>query len=151
MNTETERLQLELEHGTETILLVDDEESLRQVVTQFLSQELGYNLLSAGSGEEALSLVETYSGDIDLLVTDILLPGMSGPELAKKMGALYPNLGIMYISGYADHNLESHGLTISNCILLQKPFTIKSLATKVREILDKDEDEDIGGSLETKN
>lgn len=149
MNTETERLQLELKHGTETILLVDDEESLRQVVTQFLSQELGYNLLSVGSGEEALGLVETYSGEIDLLVTDILLPGMSGPELAKKMGALYPNLGIMYISGYADHSLESHGLTSSNSILLQKPFTIKSLATKVREILDKDED--IAGSAETKN
>jgi len=134
VNTQTERLQLELRRGTETILLVDDEEYLRDALTRFLSEQLGYNLLSAGSAEEALDLVESYSGNIDLLLTDILLPGMSGPELAEKMLAARPGLRIMYISGYADQNLESH-------MLLQKPFSIKSLAAKLRELLDKDEEE----------
>ena len=136
MNTQTERLQLELTRGTETILLVDDEESLRTVVTQFLSQELGYNLLSAGSAEEALDLVESYSGNIDLLLTDILLPGMSGTELAEKMLASHPGVRIMYISGYADQNLESFGISASKIMLLQKPFSIKSLAAKLREVLE---------------
>ncbi|HEV2960303.1 MAG TPA: response regulator [Candidatus Angelobacter sp.] len=139
MKIETERLQLDLRHGTETILLVDDEESLRAVVTHFLSQELGYNLLSVGSAEEALDLVESYSGHIDLLLTDILLPGMSGPELARKMGSSHPEIRIMYISGYADQNLESYGVSASD--IMQKPFTIKTLSAKLREILDKDDEE----------
>ena len=137
MNTGTERLQLQLRRGTETILLVDDEESLRLVVTHFLSEELGYNLLSAGSAEEALSLAESYSGAIDLLLTDVLLPAMSGSELAEKLLSSHPKLKILYISGYPDHTLESYGVSGSNIMLLQKPFTIKSLAAKLREILDK--------------
>ena len=136
VNTETERLQLQLQGGTETILLVDDEESLRLVVTHFLSEELGYNILPAGSAEEALSLIESYSGTIDLLLTDVLLPGMSGSELAAKLLSAHPNLKIMYISGYPDHTLEIHGVSGSD-EMLQKPFTIKSLAAKLREILDK--------------
>jgi len=136
VNTETERLQLQLKGGTETILLVDDEESLRLVVTHFLSEELGYNILPAGSAEEALSLIESYSGTIDLLLTDVLLPGMSGSELAAKLLSAHPNLKIMYISGYPDHTLEIHGVSGSD-EMLQKPFTIKSLAAKLREILDK--------------
>ena len=136
MNTETERLQLQLQGGTETILLVDDEESLRLVVTHFLSEELGYNILPAGSAEEALSLIESYSGTIDLLLTDVLLPGMSGSELAAKLLSAHPNLKIMYISGYPDHTLEGLGVSGSD-EMLQKPFTIKSLAAKLREILDK--------------
>ncbi|HEU0046249.1 MAG TPA: response regulator [Nitrososphaera sp.] len=141
MNTQTERLQLELRPGTETILLVDDEEYLRDALTRFLSEQLGYNLLSAGSAEEALDLVESYSGNIDLLLTDILLPGMSGSELAEKMLSSYPGVRIMYISGYADQNLESYGISTSKIMLLQKPFSIKSLAAKLREVLDKDEEE----------
>ena len=136
MNTETERLQLQLQGGTETILLVDDEESLRLVVTHFLSEELGYNILPAGSAEEALSLIESYSGTIDLLLTDVLLPGMSGSELAAKLLSAHPNLKIMYISGYPDHTLEGLGVSGSD-EMLQKPFTIKSLAAKLRDILDK--------------
>ena len=118
--------------SAETILLVEDEDSLRGVVTYFLSEELGYNLLPAGSAEQALSLVESYSGNIDLLLTDILLPGLSGSELAEKMLSSRPNLKIIYMSGYLDHNLEPH-------VLLQKPFTIKSLAAKLREVLDNHE------------
>jgi len=136
VNTETERLQLQLKGGTETILLVDDEESLRLVVTHFLSEELGYNILPAGSAEEALSLIESYSGTIGLLLTDVLLPGMSGSELAAKLLSAHPNLKIMYISGYPDHTLEGLGVSGSD-EMLQKPFTIKSLAAKLRDILDK--------------
>lgn len=138
MNTETERLQLQLIGGTETILLVDDEESLRLVVTDFLSGPLGYNLLSAGSAEEAIKIAESYPGTIDLLLTDVLLPGISGSELAKKLLFRDPKLKILYMSGYPDHTLESYGVLGSNFMLLQKPFTIKSLAAKLREILDKD-------------
>lgn len=142
MNTKTEPLQLELYRGTETILLVDDEESLRLVLTQALSQEFGYNMLSAGSAEEALSIVESYPGNIDLLLTDVLLPGISGPELAGKLLASHLNLIVMYMSGYTDHNLEEYGISSSNSILFQKPFTIIGLAAKLREVLDKDEDKD---------
>jgi DNA-binding response OmpR family regulator len=140
VNTGTERLKLEPTRGAETILLVEDEDSLRVVVTYFLSQELGYNLLPAGSGEEALRLVESYSGHIDLLLTDVLLPGISGSELAERMLSSHPNLKIMYVSGYPDCNLEPHGVVGSNIVLLQKPFTIRSLAAKLREVLDKHED-----------
>ncbi|HEV3036632.1 MAG TPA: response regulator [Candidatus Angelobacter sp.] len=142
MNTKTERLPLELNRGTETILLVDDEESLRLVITQFLSQELGYNILVAGSAEEALGMVESYPGNIDLLLTDVLLPGISGSELAEKLLSSRPTLKVMYMSGYTDHNLEQYGLSSSNCILIQKPFTIKGLAIKLREVLDKDKDDE---------
>jgi len=139
VNTGTERLKLDPTGGTETILLVEDEDSLRVVVTYFLSQKLGYNLLPAGSGEEALHLVESYSGNIDLLLTDVLLPGISGSELAEKMLSSRPNLKIMYVSGYPDCNLEPKGMSSSDVVLLQKPFTIRSLAIKLREVLDRHE------------
>lgn len=139
MNTETERLHLE-PSGRETILLVEDEESLRGVVAYVLAKEFGYNLLDAGSGEDALRLVESYSGNIDLLLTDVLLPGISGSELAGKMLSLHPNLKIIYVSGYP--YLEPHGVLGSSIVFLQKPFSIKALEAKLREVLDRDEEED---------
>jgi DNA-binding response OmpR family regulator len=139
VNTETERLHLE-PSGRETILLVEDEESLRGVVAYVLAKEFGYNLLDAGSGEDALRLVESYSGNIDLLLTDVLLPGISGSELAGKMLSLHPNLKIIYVSGYP--YLEPHGVLGSSIVFLQKPFSIKALEAKLREVLDRDEEED---------
>jgi two-component system cell cycle sensor histidine kinase/response regulator CckA len=137
VNTETERLHLE-PSGRETILLVEDEESLRGVVAYVLSKEFGYNLLDAGSGEDALRLVESYSGNIDLLLTDVLLPGISGSELAGKMLSLHPNLKIIYVSGYP--YLEPHGVSGSSIVFLQKPFSIKALEAKLREIFDHHKD-----------
>jgi two-component system cell cycle sensor histidine kinase/response regulator CckA len=134
VNTGTERLQLEHRRGTETILFVEDEESLRVVVSDFLSQ-LGYTVLSAANGKEAVVLGKSYSGNIDLLLTDVIMPEMTGPELAETLLASRPSLKIMYVSGYAENTLELHG-ALGSGVLLQKPFTIKSLTLKLREILE---------------
>ena len=136
MSTKTEPLQPELNGGTETILLVDDEEYLRLAITQFLSEMLGYKTFCAGSAEEALSMAQSYPGNIDLLLADVLLPGMSGSELAEKLLSSRPTLRVIYMSGYTDHNLAEYGISSSNSILLQKPFTLKVLAAKLREVLD---------------
>jgi len=133
VNTGTERVQLGHRRGNETILLVEDEDSLRIVICDFLSQ-LGYTLLSAASGEEALQVGHAYSGNIDLLLTDIFMTGISGPELAEKLLRSRPSIKIMFVSGYADYTLEAQG--VQGGLLLPKPFTIKTLTVKLREVLD---------------
>jgi two-component system, cell cycle sensor histidine kinase and response regulator CckA len=139
VSTGTEWLQSEHIRGNETILLVEDEDSLRFVICDFLSQ-LGYKLLSAASGEEAVVMGQAYSGHIDLLLTDVSLPGMAGPEVAETLLTSRPNLKIIYVSGYTECTLEPHGVLIPGKVLLQKPFTIKSLTLKLREVLDKNSD-----------
>ncbi len=114
--------------GTETILLVDDEDSLRIVVVDLLRQ-LGYQVLSASSGKEALSLAEKHSGKIDLLITDVIMDELL---LASR-----PEMKVIFISGYAEGSLAPDGVLKPGTILVQKPFTIKILSAKVREVLDK--------------
>src|ERR1051326_2426937 len=104
--------------GHETILFVEDEESLRTVVADFLSQ-LGYRILAAAHGKEALDLAKSYSGDIDLLLTDVIMPGMSGPQLADQLLQARPKTKVVYVSGYAEPILEPHGVIKSGTILLQ--------------------------------
>ncbi len=122
--------------GTETILLVDDEESLRTVVVDLLRQ-LGYQMISAASGKEALALAEKHPTKIDLLITDVIMDEMPGPELAEMLLSSRPEMKVIFISGFAEGSLAPNGVLKPGTILVQKPFTIKVLSAKVREVLDK--------------
>src|SRR5215467_7342563 len=112
----TENLPLNYYRGTETILVVDDEESLRTVVVDLLSQ-LGYHVLSAAGGQEALELAAKYSGQIDLLLTDVVMDGLAGPELAEKLLQGRPEMKVVFISGFADGSLAPDGVLKPGTIL----------------------------------
>jgi len=122
--------------GTEKILLVEDEESLRKMTGKIL-KGYGYSVVEAKNGIEALEI--SSKGDrlkIDLLMTDVIMPGMGGKELADKLAEEYPQFSVLYISGYTDNAIAHHGVLDEGVSLLQKPFSSQSLAEKVREILD---------------
>jgi two-component system, cell cycle sensor histidine kinase and response regulator CckA len=121
--------------GTETILFVEDMEPLLQVIAASLEQ-LGYRVISAASGEEALALTAEYEDEIDLLLTDVVMPQMKGPELAQKLAANRPRIKVIYVSGYPKGVLAPYGVLEPGTILLHKPFSIKILAAKLREVLD---------------
>jgi len=125
---------LDYSRGSETILLVEDEEPLRKLCTEFLEQ-LGYRMLSASNAKEAVALVEGYSGKIDLLITDVVMPGLPGPELAEALLALRPDLKVIFISGYAEGSLAPNGILKPGTVLVNKPFTIRALTAKLREVL----------------
>jgi CheY-like chemotaxis protein len=121
--------------GTETILLVEDETGVRQLVREML-QRLGYKILEASNGPEAIRIFERHQGFIDLLLTDVIMPQVSGRELAERLKGVRPSLKVLYISGYTDDMLAHHGVLESNVFLLQKPFAPDDLAKKLREVLD---------------
>lgn len=114
--------------------MVDDEESLRTVVVDLLGQ-LGYRMLSAGSGQEALALAAEYSGKIDLLLSDVVMDPLPGPVLAEKLSQTRPEMKVVYISGYADSSLAPNGVLKPGTVLVNKPFTVKILSAKLREVL----------------
>jgi two-component system cell cycle sensor histidine kinase/response regulator CckA len=123
-----------LPHGSETVLLVEDEESLREL-NQELMEGLGYTVLQAAYGAQALEMAEQHSGQIDLLLTDVVMPGMSGRELAERLAFTQPELKVLYMSGYTDNVIVHHGILKSGIAFLQKPFTRDVLARKLREVL----------------
>lgn len=125
---------MDYSRGSETILLVEDEEPLRKVCTEFLEQ-LGYRMLAASNAKEAVALVEGYSGKIDLLITDVVMPGLPGPELAEALLAFRPDLKVIFISGYAEGSLAPNGILKPGTVLVNKPFTIRALTAKLREVL----------------
>jgi CheY-like chemotaxis protein len=121
--------------GTETILLVEDEPGVRQLVREMLHR-LGYTILEAGGGSEALRIFEQHRGGIDLLLTDVIMPQMSGRDLAARLRTLQPALKVLYMSGYTDDMLAHHGVLEPNVYLLPKPFAPDELGAKLREVLD---------------
>lgn len=123
--------------GSETILLVEDEDTVRALTHRVLSEE-GYIVLEAQNGEEALRVAKQHGGQIDLLLTDVVMPGgMSGRHLAERLTALlYREMKVLYMSGYTDNAIVHHGVLTSGIAFLQKPFTPTRLADTVREILD---------------
>jgi PAS domain S-box-containing protein len=130
-----EQAQPEVRGGSETILLVEDEEMVRSLILTVLEEE-GYTLLEARRGEEALILARTHPGAIDLLITDVVMPEMSGRVLAGQLTALRPGLKVLYISGYTDDAVVRHGLLTAEVEFLSKPFSPTVLAGKVRAMLD---------------
>jgi PAS domain S-box-containing protein len=124
--------------GTETILLVEDDPALRQMAATLLGR-LGYTVLTAGNGLEALNVThQRTTGHIDLLFTDVVMPHMSGKELADRVRSLYPQTNILFTSAYTENAFIHQGVLQPGITLLQKPFTPSSLAAKVREVLDSD-------------
>jgi PAS domain S-box-containing protein len=121
--------------GSETMLLVEDEEGVRSLARLAL-QRRGYKVLEAPSGAEALKISERYDGDIQLLATDVVMPQMSGRELADRLLSLRPGIRVLYMSGYTDDAIVRHGLLDARVPFLHKPFTLDALARKVREVLD---------------
>jgi PAS domain S-box-containing protein len=120
--------------GTGTVLVVEDEESVRVLARRVLSAR-GYEVLDAASAAEALRLTENGRRRIDLLVTDVVMPGMGGPALAERLVAAQPGLRVLYISGYAEEAIRRHGSLPAGGMLLEKPFTADQLAWRVRETI----------------
>jgi CheY-like chemotaxis protein len=126
---------LDLPRGTETILLVEDEASVRSLSIRVLSQH-GYTVLEATNGDEALRLAQEQTGrEIHLLLTDMVMPRMGGQELAKRLTHLYPQLKVLFISGYTETTVAQSGLLDTGVNFLQKPFTPQMLVHKVRAVL----------------
>ena len=121
--------------GSETILLVEDDESVRKLACQILGRK-GYRVLSAGKIEEALQIAESLDSPIHLVLTDVVMPGMSGSELVGRLQFLRPEIKVLFMSGYADRAIVHHGIIEAEMSFLQKPFTPTLLAQKVREVLE---------------
>jgi len=121
--------------GSETILLVEDEELVRKLARRVLEGH-GYSVMVAGSGKAALELVEGSEGRLDLLVTDVVMPGMSGRQLAEELRARQSLLKVLYVSGYTDDAIVRHGVLEQDVAFLQKPFGPEALLRKVRGVLD---------------
>ena len=121
--------------GSETILVVEDEPAIRRVVIRALSK-LGYAVLQAGNGVEAMAVVDAHRGPIDLLVTDVVMPYMDGRELAEALLARFSDLRVLYTSGYTDDAIVRHGIQHAEVEFLAKPYDLTSLRRKVRDVLD---------------
>lgn len=122
--------------GYETILLVEDNPMVRNLVRIAL-RNYGYTLLEAEQGQQALALAAQQEAAIDLLLTDVIMPELSGREVAERLKALYPHIKVLFMSGYTDDEVIQHGLLTAEVEFISKPFSPKTLAAKVREILDK--------------
>ena len=117
------------------MLLVEDEDGVRSLAHHILTT-CGYQVLQAAHGAQALSLATQHTGPIDVLITDVVMPNMGGREVADHIQKLYPDVRILYISGYTDDAIVRHGVLTERANFLQKPFTPMLLSLKVREVLD---------------
>ncbi len=122
--------------GSETIFVVEDEEVVRNLVIRIL-KELGYRVLEAAQGVDVFPVADEHEGPIHLLLTDVVMPKISGRELAERLASLRPGIKVLYMSGYTDNAIAHHGILDKGMNFIQKPFTVEGLARKVREVLDK--------------
>lgn len=127
-------VETKLQIGTETVLLVEDEEIVRSMTREIL-QESGYQVLSAEHAEDALQVVGEHSGPIHLLLSDVVMPGLSGRELAEQLAPLRKEMKVLYMSGYTDDAIVHHGVLEEGTAFIEKPFTPLTLSRKVREVL----------------
>jgi CheY-like chemotaxis protein len=130
----TGEMPVPVARATETILLVEDESAVRTISTRVL-REAGYTVLAASSGPEALELVMRHPGAIDALVTDVIMPQMSGRELAEQLVRLRPGLKVLYVSGYTDDSILHHGVLEPGVFFLEKPFTPEAILRKLGRVL----------------
>jgi signal transduction histidine kinase/ligand-binding sensor domain-containing protein/CheY-like chemotaxis protein len=121
--------------GSATVLLAEDEDAVRRLASRVLARA-GYRVLEASSGEEALRIAERHAGTIDLLMTDVVMPGMSGRELAEQLVPRHAGMRLLYASGYTEDAIVRHGVSSHETAFLEKPFTPNALLRKVREVLD---------------
>jgi CheY-like chemotaxis protein len=121
--------------GNETVLLAEDQGTVRRTVRKIL-ETYGYQVLEARNGGSALLLYESYERPIDLLLTDVVMPEMSGRELANRLASQHPETKVLYMSGYTDDVIVHHGVLDEGMAFIQKPFAADVLARKVREVLD---------------
>jgi DNA-binding NtrC family response regulator len=131
--------------GCETVLLVEDEASVRQASRQFLIQS-GYNVLEAFDGEDALRAAREHDGPIHLMITDVVMPRISGPRLAEQLADDRPDMKVLFVSGYAERTVLQHGKIDITQRFLQKPFSLKTLARKVREVLETSSEHVLAGA-----
>ena len=124
-----------VEPGTETILLVEDEANLRYLARQYLEKQ-GYKVIEAADGAVAMQIAVAHDKMIHLLLTDVIMPGMNGRELAQRISEIRPNVKVLYMSGYTENVIGHNGMLDDGVRLLQKPFTLRDLKSKVREVLD---------------
>jgi two-component system, cell cycle sensor histidine kinase and response regulator CckA len=124
----------DLPKGSEVVLLVEDEAGVRELAREYL-QMSGYSVIVAEDGHTALELAAMHAGQIHLLMTDVVMPGIGGRELAERVSKLRPEIKVLYMSGYTDQAITQHGVLEGEAVLLQKPFTLATLASKLREIL----------------
>ena len=122
--------------GAETVLLVEDEPSLRELAREFLESS-GYRVLEAGDGAKAIELAEQHRGTIHLLLTDVIMPGMNGHQLAEHLASRCPEMRVIYTSGYTDNVIVSHGVLQPGTNFIEKPYMREALLTKIREVLDR--------------
>jgi len=127
--------ELQLPTGSETVLVVEDQPAVRQMVVSVLG-ELGYGLIHAGGSEKALRLAEEHQGEIHLLLTDVVMPRMSGRDLADRLSLARPGIKVLFMSGYAEDDVLRYGVSDGRAELLPKPFTAEELARRVRQVLD---------------
>ncbi len=116
-------------------MIVEDEEAVRNLTREIL-EECGYTIIEARNGLEALEICSHSECDIDLLITDVVMPQMGGRELAEKLAVTHPQLKVLFISGYTNDAVVRHGIMEDNTNFIQKPFTLDDITKKVREVLD---------------
>lgn len=121
--------------GSETVLIVEDDDEVRSLAREIL-QAFGYRVLEAAHGAEALAAARQHPGPIHLLVTDVVMPGMNGREVAEALARERPDTKTLYLSGYTENAVVHHGVVDARMAFLKKPFTPDTLARKVREVLD---------------
>jgi two-component system cell cycle sensor histidine kinase/response regulator CckA len=120
--------------GVETVLVVEDEDNVRELACEVL-ESYGYRVLSADNGAAALKLAERFSGEIHLMLTDVVMPGMTGRELGERMKPLRPRMKVLYMSGYTENVIARQGVLEPGIAFISKPLTPEDLAAKVREVL----------------
>ena len=125
---------LRMDVGTGTILLTEDEDEVRALAREILEM-CGYTVLAAANGQEALDLAAAHDGPIHLLLTDVVMPGLSGGEVAQRMRELRPGIKVIFMSGYPDDAIVQHGVLDAEQAFVQKPFSIEDLSGRVRAIL----------------
>jgi CheY-like chemotaxis protein len=124
-----------IKRGRETILLVEDEPAILKMTMRIL-EGLGYQVMAASSAGEAISLAQDFSGNIHLLLTDVVMPEMNGRDLARTILTMHPNLRRLFMSGYTANVIAHHGVLDEGVNFIQKPFSREQLGAKIREALD---------------